>query len=148
MKKNSQQGFTLIELLVVIAIIGILSGIVIAALNTAKDRGEDSKTTAQLGQIRNGAELYYGTYSAYANSGSTLGICNAPAGDSSNLYNLTLQANFPAGATLVCNDTPTEWAAGAPSVDNPSLYFCSDSSGTNEKNGTVPLVQGGATQCP
>jgi len=62
MKKN---GFTLIELLVVIAIIGILSAVVLASLNSARNRSKDAKIKEELHQVRSEAEIYHGTYNSY-----------------------------------------------------------------------------------
>jgi prepilin-type N-terminal cleavage/methylation domain-containing protein len=57
--KKYTKGFTLIELLVVIAIIGILSSVVLASLNTARNKGKDAAAQSSLSGIRSAAELYY-----------------------------------------------------------------------------------------
>lgn len=51
--RRRRKGFTLIELLVVIAIIGVLSAIVLASLNTARDKATASAATQELRQIAN-----------------------------------------------------------------------------------------------
>ena len=54
-----KKGFTLIELLVVIAIIGILASVVLASLNTAREKGNQASVKSNLKTIQAQAELYY-----------------------------------------------------------------------------------------
>ncbi|MBU1292516.1 prepilin-type N-terminal cleavage/methylation domain-containing protein [Patescibacteria group bacterium] len=54
-----KRGFTLIELLVVIAIIGILSSVVLASLNTAREKAKVANAVSQLRQFRNVVALYF-----------------------------------------------------------------------------------------
>lgn len=58
-QKGHVRGFTLIELLVVIAIIGILSAVVLASLNTARDKGTDAAIQSNLSTIATQAEIFY-----------------------------------------------------------------------------------------
>jgi prepilin-type N-terminal cleavage/methylation domain-containing protein len=51
MKYASYRGFTLIELLVVVAIIGLLSSIVLAALQTARLKAKDAAYAEELSQL-------------------------------------------------------------------------------------------------
>ena len=64
-KNKQQKGLTLVELLVVIVIIGILYAVVLASLNTARERGRDAKRIGDLNNVRLALEFYFDDNSAY-----------------------------------------------------------------------------------
>ena len=55
---NKRNGFTLIELLVVISIIGLLSSIVIASLQSAKQKAQAASIVEGMNQLKNAFEIY------------------------------------------------------------------------------------------
>ncbi len=63
-----RKGFTLIELLVVISIIGLLSSIVLASLNTARQKAEIAKVASEMKSIQLALELYYDSNNEYPNN--------------------------------------------------------------------------------
>jgi|GEM_PF-1008553 len=58
-------GFTLIELLVVIAIVGILASIVLASVNSAKQKGSDAARKGDIKALETAMELYYSKNNTY-----------------------------------------------------------------------------------
>lgn len=62
---NKQRSFTLIELLVVIAIIAILAGMLLPALNNARESGRATACKNNLKQVALVHQLYNTTYNAY-----------------------------------------------------------------------------------
>jgi len=74
--KFKNKGFTLIELLVVISIIGIITTLVSANLNAARERGRDAQRKSDLYNIRTALRLYYNDkmgFPANNSSGQILG---------------------------------------------------------------------------
>lgn len=125
---KQSKGFTLIELLVVIAIIGILSSIVLASLNTARQRGSDAAIKGALSGLRAEVELEAdgGAYDDIDGAGSgTDGVCDT-VGDSSGTFATSITDN--GGSNYECHDTASGWAAEA-ELAKGTTYFCVDSSG-------------------
>jgi prepilin-type N-terminal cleavage/methylation domain-containing protein len=129
MKKYSK-GFTLIELLVVIAIIGILSSVVLASLNTARNKGSDAAAKAGMAQLRNQAELFYDGPGNYTGMwASTTAI----------MANVVQNSNGVATGSDAQN-----WAAGA--TLKGTGVWCVDSTGASKSITTI--ITAGTTVCP
>lgn len=85
-KKKSSSGFTLIELLIVISIIGILVTIVVIAVDPAAmiQRSNDTKSRAELNQIKTALQLYFNENNDYPTAGgagefeTNTGAANSP----------------------------------------------------------------------
>lgn len=136
--KNKNKGFTLIELLVVIAIIGILSSVVLASLNTARNKGADAAVKANLSSIRPQAEIVYD--SASPNSYDT--VC----ADAS-VAKAIAAAQSASGGAATCYDAATQWAAYSPLKNpvSPSTGWCIDYTGTAKNSAALAA---NATVCP
>ncbi|MEX0913214.1 MAG: type II secretion system protein [Candidatus Paceibacterota bacterium] len=124
-KNTLKRGFTLIELLVVIAIIGILASVVLASLNSARDKGEDAAVKANLNNARAQAAIYYDD-----NDRSYAGLC-----ESTNDGNI---AQF-IGTNGDCNDGASFWVAAEDLTEG---YYCVDSTGSaiETATGTVGTI--------
>lgn len=63
--KSIKKGFTLIELLVVVSIIGILTTLLSANLNAARERARDAQRKSDLRNIQTALRLYYNDNARY-----------------------------------------------------------------------------------
>jgi prepilin-type N-terminal cleavage/methylation domain-containing protein len=72
--RKTTTGFTLVELLVVISIISFLSSIVLASLNTARQKAKITAIKAEMGEFVKALEIYRSNYGEYltVNCGSTI----------------------------------------------------------------------------
>ena len=99
MASHRKNGFTLVELLVVIAIIGILAGLILPAIQQARESARRMQCLNNLKQIGLALQIYETTYKIFPAGGVTPGPCCAtpsaaswtlsilPFLEQSNLYN-------------------------------------------------------------
>ncbi len=152
MKINFKRGFTLIELLVVVAIIGILASVVLASLNSARNKGGDAAIKSNLAGVRSQAELLFNEYGAYGVDGTptpfALGQCANTADTlfvNTTIWNQIIAAYTASGgsgavANSKCYGSTSAWAvavtlktsdgagAGAPLPDS----WCVDNLGSSK----------------
>jgi prepilin-type N-terminal cleavage/methylation domain-containing protein/prepilin-type processing-associated H-X9-DG protein len=91
--RRRRQGFTLIELLVVISIIGILVGLLLPAINSAREAGRRAKCQSNMRNVVLAILGYVNNKNVFPPSGEF-------GEDATTLTNLTPGANF--------NNSPTE----------------------------------------
>ena len=151
-KKSSNRGFTLIELLVVVAIIGILSSVVLASLNTARNKGTDASIKANLSGARAEAEIFYDTAVSYdgvcALTGSNVIGDSVKAADEAYDGSAPTYADATAAAAGAgqCHDSATAWAAMVSIKTGTGVFFCVDSTGKAATTTTV--LAANAMACP
>lgn len=111
---NKSLGFTLIELLVVISIIGLLSSVVLSALNSARSKARDAQRISDLGELKKALAFYYDKHGYYPNASfgyySSADIATPWNSVSNPLYSLVTEGfisrlpvdpkNTPAGNTV------------------------------------------------
>ncbi len=73
-----RKGFTLIELLVVVAIIGILASVVLASLNSARQKGQIAAIKSNLRNMSDQMEISYDTNGNYGGISGTGANANFP----------------------------------------------------------------------
>ena len=141
-----KRGFTLIELLVVIAIIGILASVVLASLNTARDKGADAAIKSSLNNMRAQAELIYDTDKDYD------AVCGANSvTQNPQVVNAVAAATSAGSAAVVCGKPASGQASNymiaAQLKTNTGQYYCVDSAGSSEvTTGSMPA--GTSVACP
>ena len=127
MSINTKRGFTLMELLVVIAIIGILASVVLASLNSARNKGADAAIKSSINNTRAQAEISYDqNNSSYASVCTDTTILNAQS------------AVNNAGGAFVCANSATAYSISSYLKTSTSTYYCVDSTGKSTTTVTVP----------
>jgi Tfp pilus assembly protein PilE len=143
----------------VIAIIGILSAVVLASLNTARQKGNDAKIQSQLASMRGAAEIFYSTNNNYGGPVATATNCAAATAQSmgadtaSGFAGLVVASAYPGGVQPTCTTNAsagtaaTQWAAWHANTASPATqWYCVDSTGKSYVTATT--ISTAITACP
>jgi prepilin-type N-terminal cleavage/methylation domain-containing protein len=120
-RQTRQRGFTLLELLVVLAIIGLLAGIIMLALNSARNKARDAKRAGDMRQMITALEQYYSQRSSYPTGTASIAAGGALLSDS-NSFNGGSEPFVPNYIPLL------------PAAPKPNDGGCGSSSGAGNNN--------------
>ncbi len=138
------RGFTLIELLVVIAIIGMMSSIVLGALNSSRSKGSNAAIKSNMNNMRSQVQLLYeyGPFNSPAICSNAAITKFADAASQISQGNSTSDVCGTGGGVGM-----TSFAISVPLKvpENGNNYWCVDSTGTS-KGHVNPL--GAGSVCP
>jgi general secretion pathway protein G len=157
------RGFTLIELLVVIAIIGILAGIVLAALGNTRQKGADAGIQGSLNTVRTQSYVYEAnSANGYGAQAFTTSGPNASCGGGTTMWaNPTIVAATKAASTQAgtatinsvanqseaCYSSSSGWFLAVVLKSNNALAWCVDSFGKATST-AVTGITSSITACP
>jgi prepilin-type N-terminal cleavage/methylation domain-containing protein len=131
---KSDKAFTLIELLVVIAIIGILSAVVVASLNSAREKGKISMIKSTLKNMQSQAEL------TYNDTGSYVSLYNTSTYDCIGPLSKMAESLTNQGVTVKCHSIDTVERFGATAIIYDTNVF---KAWSTDQNGVVTWDQKG-----
>jgi len=120
-RQRRRQGFTLIELLVVISIIGILVGLLLPAVNAAREAGRRTQCQNNMRQMGLAMLGFSNTKNAFPNAGNFAELSSVTAGDPTTSILADAAKATPTGANF------TNWGHSwvvdlLPFMDNQELY--------------------------
>lgn len=151
-KREDKKGFTLIELLVVIAIIGLLSAVVLASLNSAREKGADAAIKAQLKTVQAQAEILYddavpNSYAAVCGDTIVQRQVTAARNSSASTVNLPNWASTQGSSATqaVCHSTAANYAILVPLKSSTANAWCVDSNGSSQQVLAGALASGDVT---
>lgn len=144
------QGFTLIELLVVIAIIGVLAAVVLASLNSAREKARNVSYLAQVREYQKALEMHFSQNSTYPVSGIATWACIGIGHENARCYNSTTYAESSASSVAFRNAigsfTDSSTTAGPKTGVFVGAMYLPRNSGRNYT--ILLLLEGASASCP
>jgi prepilin-type N-terminal cleavage/methylation domain-containing protein/prepilin-type processing-associated H-X9-DG protein len=169
--RRRQRGFTLIELLVVISIIGVLVGLLLPAINSAREAGRRAQCQNNLKNVGLALAQFSTAKNSFPNSGVFFeGVISSPALVQTDPTTSAIAASIAAqtAGTITTNPTTTgglgtswgySWVVSIlPYLDqqdmandwdtNSPYYWTGVSSTSNASNGTISNTSLQILRCP